>query len=77
MQEKVLGPATVIDFLGLIIDTISMKIRLPEKLSSIKQMIHSWRSKKSCTKRTLLSHWQPAACQLSTEARSHLPTLHD
>ena len=56
MQEKVLGPATVIDFLGFIIDTVSMEIRLPaEKLSRIKQMIHSWRSKKSCTKRALLS----------------------
>ena len=56
MQEKVLGPATVLDFLGFIIDTTSMEIRLPdEKLSRIKQMIYSWRSKKSCTKRTLLS----------------------
>ena len=31
MQEKVLGPATVLDFLGFIIDTVSMEIRLPEE----------------------------------------------
>lgn len=56
MQEKVLGLAMVLDFLGFIIDTTSMEIRLPDmKLSRIKQLIYSWRSKKSCTKRTLLS----------------------
>ena len=56
MQEKVLGPATVLDFLGFIIDTVSMEIRLPaEKLSRIRQTILSWRTKKSCTKRHLLS----------------------
>ena len=53
MQEKVLGPATVLDFLGFIIDTVSM---VPaEKLSRIRQTILSWRTKKSCTKRHLLS----------------------
>ena len=31
MQEKVLGPATVLDFLGFIIDTTSMEIRLPDE----------------------------------------------
>ena len=56
MQEKVLGPATVLDFLGFIMDTVSMEIRLPaEKLSCIRQTILSWRTKKSCTKRHLLS----------------------
>ena len=75
MQEKVLGPATVIDFLGFVIDTVSMEIRLPtEKLSRIKQLIHSWRSKKSCIKRASLADWQFAARQLSGEARSYLPT---
>ena len=42
MQEKVLGPATELDFLGFIIDTVAMEIRLPEeKLSRIKQLIDS------------------------------------
>ena len=41
MQEKVLGPATELDFLVFIIDT---EIRLPdEKLSHIKQLIYSCR----------------------------------
>ena len=49
MSEKVVGPATIIDFLGFIIDTLAMEIRLPdEKLSRLKQMIRSWRWKRSC-----------------------------
>ena len=56
MREKIVGPATVIDFLGFVIDTTAMEIRLPsEKLSRIKVMIQSWRSRKSCSKRELLS----------------------
>ena len=56
MSEKVVGPATIIDFLGFIIDTLAMEIRLPdEKLSRIKLMIQSWRWKRCCSKRKLLS----------------------
>ena len=50
------GPATEIDFLGFVIDTQAMEIRLPEeKLSRMKQLILSWRGKKGCSKRELLS----------------------
>ena len=42
MSEKVVGPSTVIDFLGFIIDTLAMEIRLPdEKLSWMKLMIRT------------------------------------
>ena len=65
MREKVVGPAMVIDFLGFVIDTTTMEIRLPsEKLSRIKVMIQSWRSRKGCSKREVLSDRQLAARQL-------------
>ena len=57
MAEKVVAPTTVIDFLGVVIDTTRMEIRLPEeKLVRLKAMINLWQSRKSCTKRKLLSH---------------------
>ena len=80
MQEKVLGPATVIDFLGFIIDTVSMEIRLPaEKLSRIKQMIHSWRSKKSCTKcvLSLIGNLQHSSSVVKPGRTFLRPTLYD
>lgn len=56
MAEKVVGPSTVIDFLGFLIDTTAMEIRLPEeKLRRLKHLIQAWRPRKSCTKRELLS----------------------
>ena len=56
MREKVFGPTTVIDFLGILIDTDSMELRLPrEKLLHLRSLIQAWQGKKSCTKRQLLS----------------------
>ena len=56
MAEKVKGPSTVIDFLGFLIDTMAMEIRLPEeKLERLKTLIRSWWLRRSCTKRELLS----------------------
>jgi hypothetical protein len=56
MQEKVFGPTTVLDFLGILINMDSMELRLPrEKLVQLKALIQAWQGKKSCTKRQLLS----------------------
>ena len=56
MTEKVFGPSTILEFLGFIIDTMSMEIRLPEeKLQHLKSLLQTWVAKKSCTKRELLS----------------------
>ena len=55
-DEKVVGPTTVIEFLGISIDTDVMELRLPpEKLHRLKQLVQAWLGKKSCTKRQLLS----------------------
>ena len=54
--EKVIGPAQVITYLGIEIDSIHQCIRLPsEKLNEIHELLRLWADKKKCTKRELLS----------------------
>ena len=49
---KVEGPATILTFLGILLDTVAMELRLPEdKLRRLKLLIQQWKTKKSCTKR--------------------------
>ncbi len=53
---KTEGPTTVLTFLGIQLDTITMTLSLPEeKLSRLLGMIREWGKKSSCTKRELLS----------------------
>ena len=53
---KVKGPFPVLDFLGIILDSQKMELRLPvEKLDRLKRMTFTWSCKKACTKRELLS----------------------
>ena len=53
---KIEGPATVLTFLGIELDTVSCELRLPtEKLIRLKAMLGGWSNKTSCTKRELLS----------------------
>ena len=48
---KVEGPATILTFLGILLDTVAMELRLPEeKLRRLKLLIQQWKTKKSCTK---------------------------
>ena len=69
MPEKVAGPTTLLDFLGLLIDTIKMEISLPEdKLLRLKSLLSSWLCRKSCTKRqlqSLIGHLHHASKSLS------------
>ena len=53
--EKIEGPATILIFLGILIDTLQLELRLPEeKMSEIKALLKEWERKQSCTKRALL-----------------------
>ena len=55
-MEKVDGPATIIIFLGLELDSNLQQIRLPaEKLQALLQELGEWQQKKKATKRELLS----------------------
>ncbi len=54
--DKNEGPAQVITFLGLELDTNYLEIRLPsEKLTRLKALLSAWRGRKACKKRELLS----------------------
>ena len=55
-REKVVGPTTSLDFLGIVLDTEAMELRLPdEKVTQLKGLLEEWLVKKSCRKRELLS----------------------
>ena len=55
-SKKVEGPATVLPFLGILLDSNAMEIRLPDdKLARLRLTIQKWKTSKSCTKRDLLS----------------------
>ena len=54
--EKVSGPSTTIEFLGIILDTGKMEACLPaEKLARTKQMVTEWLGRKNAKKREILS----------------------
>ena len=54
--HKIEGPAPILTFLGILIDTLKMEMRLPtEKLERLKQLIDQWDSRKHCLKRELES----------------------
>ena len=55
-EEKREGPATSISFLGIVLDSGLMQLRLSEeKLQRLLDTVREWRSKRSCTKLELLS----------------------
>ena len=54
--DKCEGPATVLGFLGLELDTEKLEIRLAQdKLHGLLEALSSWRGRKACRKRELLS----------------------
>ena len=54
--DKVCGPVTRLTFLGIEIDTAERMLRLPEdKVSALMSLITSWKDRRRCTKRELLS----------------------
>ena len=54
--HKTVGPDTCLEYLGIVLDTKNMEARLPEnKVLRICDFFNSFKDKKSCTKRQLLS----------------------
>ena len=54
--DKCQGPVSCILFLGMELDSVALEIRLPgDKLANLKSLLHSWRGRKACQKRELLS----------------------
>ena len=55
-ERKIEGPATTLVFLGILLDTGQLEMRLPEaKLKSLQALLQQWRGAKKTTKRELLS----------------------
>lgn len=74
-EDKLEGPACSLSFLGIVIDSMAMELRLPnKKLSELKTLIGEWKSRRSCRKRDLqslvgkLQH----ACKVVQPGRSFL-----
>ena len=54
--HKIFGPAQVLEFLGIILDTLQMEARLSaEKIEKLQVVISSLQRRRKCTKRELLS----------------------
>ena len=69
-----------ITFLGMELDSVALEIRLPqEKLSQLKAVLASWRGRKVCRKRDLLSliGLLSHACKVVRAGRSFLRRLID
>ena len=55
--NKMEGPSTTLTFLGIILDTQRMEIRLPqEKLTQIQVKLETWLKKRKATKEKFF-HW--------------------
>ena len=55
-MEKLEGPDTSLTFLGIVIDTVKLELRLPEeKLRRLEVLMQEWHVKRSCKKKELLS----------------------
>ena len=55
-EDKVFGPTTCLDFLGITLDTLLIEARLPQdKVEKLRALIASFTTRKKCTKRELLS----------------------
>ena len=81
--HKVEGPSTVLVFLGILIDTKALELRLPlPKLKSTKDLVQRWQKRKACTRReleSLLGHLVHAATVIrhgSTFLKSLFTLLH-
>ena len=54
--SKTVGPATELEYLGIVIDSVRMEARLPQdKLSRVRELLHEFENCKTCTKQQLLS----------------------
>ena len=79
-DEKFEGPAPVLPFLGIELDTIKLEIRLPvDKLQRLQQQTKEWRGRKQGKKRDLLSLIGTLghACKAVRQGRSFLRRLID
>ncbi len=67
-NNKTEGPATLVVFLGIVIDTRSFELRLPlEKVQRLQALLQEWSHKKACTRKeleSLVGHLSHAATMI-------------
>ena len=74
-SEKLEGPACVLTFLGIEIDTLDMQLRLPQaELQELRVLVKSWLGRKSCSRKELqsLAGKLQHACKVVKPGRSFL-----
>ena len=79
-MHKLEGPSNALVFLGIMVDTVAMELRLPsERLGRLTRTINQWRLKRACTKRDLLSliGQLQHACRVVKPGRSFLRRMID
>ena len=55
-EEKLEGPTTCLEYLGILMDSTALEARLPpDKLEDIHQALHRWSARTRCKKQELLS----------------------
>ena len=79
-HHKTEGPATLVVFLGILIDTQAFELRLPrDKVQRLRSLLQAWSSKKKATKKeleSLLGHLSHAA-SVVRQGRTFLRQLFD
>ncbi len=56
--HKTEGPSTLVTFIGILIDTVSFELRLPdEKIQRLRALLERWQSKRSCRRKELKLLW--------------------
>ena len=79
-SEKVEGPSTCLSFLGIVIDSVALELRLPDdKLRRIRSLLTEWGSRRRCTKQELqsLAGQLQHAASIVRPGRSFLRRLFD
>ena len=75
--ETMVGPATVVTFLGVEVD---LELRLPlRKLEKLKELVALWRVRNGCRKRNLqsLAGYLSHACKIVRPSRRFLKDIFD
>ena len=79
-SDKMVGPAQVVTYLGIEIDTLQFALKLPaEKLQKLNTLLAQWQLQPTCTKRELLSLIGSLsfACKVIKPGRTFLRRLID
>ncbi len=77
-QKKVEGPATTLEFLGIVLDTVRMEARLSdEKVAKLRSLLVSFEHRNRCTQKELLSVVGSLsfACKVVVSGRDFLSRL--